>query len=809
MRIKITVWTALAALALSVSAHAELKLPSLFGDHMVLQRGNPSVWGKAKPGRKITVSLDGQRATAVAGKGGAWKASFDSLEAGGPYDLTVSGDGSVTFTDVLVGDVWLGSGQSNMEFTLKNTSDADVQVPKADLPQLRLFNVEHTAAAAPADDVKGSWMVCTPDTAKDFSAVAYHFGRELHQALGIPVGLVVSCWGGTAGEAWVPRPALDKDPAFAPILQDWDNNKESARVWGPGSPYELDLSDIRLVPKGGRGKALPVQLSPGGQGLGGSWNCSANPGSTGTFMAKGEGPQGGEAYSLSGLMKGSDWITLSTNLKADNTPLDLDDYEAVEFYAKGQGPFRMKLGQPSIADYDYYSTDVFNPAGDWKLMRIPLKSLKQGGWGAAKAFTPNAVQSLIFTVEVPYWPDLASVAYNGMIAPLTPFDLKGLFWYQGESNAGRPSTYHRLLSTLIESWRKAWGKPLPFLIVQLPNYMAVKPEPSESSWAELREAQEQTLDVPGTALVTTIDLGEADNIHPKRKTEVGRRLALAALGGVYGKSVVDSGPLLESVTVRGEKMLLTFKSTGRGLATRDGKPVTGFAVSDEDGDFHWAQAKITGENTLEVWNGGVKNPLEVRYAWADNPVCNLVNKDGLPAPPFRYNTRPDSQAAGPAFVESWKTADGTNAGAYADTLGSKLSFAVEKGPAKGQRALRLTFDLKAGGFCGLWHNVSFDLSKASALSFQAKTTLPGEVQVALKDRWNVQYVAKVSVPSGNWTEVKLPLSSFVKDPYYTPDNAQPGHPMDLSHVSGMNFGPQAPGAGDLWLGPITAEEGPQ
>jgi sialate O-acetylesterase len=796
----------LVCFAMAAFARAELKLPSILGDHMVIQQGKPAVWGKAAAGATITVSLAGVKSSAVAGTDGKWKANLPSPKAGGPYEMVVSGDGSVTVSDVMVGDVWLGSGQSNMEFTMDRTHDADKQIPQADNPKIRLLTVDQATAAAPSDELKCSWKVCSPDTVRNFSAVAYHFGREMNQALKTPVGLVQSAWGGTSGECWVPISALQKDPRFSRLLKEWESNEEQVKAWGDGMPYELEISDILLIPKDKKAEAVTVQLEPTSKGLGGAWSCYANTGSTGVYKAQGTGPKGGPAAKLSGSMKGKCWITLSTNLQPGNAAFDLTPYEAVEFYAKGKVKYRVKFGQASIADYNYHSTDILNAPEEWTLQRFPINSFKQGMWGTPKAFTPNAVQSMIIAVEVPYNPEIAAVVYNAMIAPLTAFDISGVLWYQGESNTGRAADYQSLMTALITSWRSAWGKDFPFFIVQLPNFMARKTQPGESSWAEFREAQLKTLAVPNTGMVTTIDLGEADNIHPRNKTEVGRRLALAALGMVYKKSVVYSGPLFDSLTVKGGKMLLKFKETGKGLSALDGKPLTGFAVADEERDFVWADAKITGAKTLEVWSDKVKNPVEVRYAWADNPECNLANVEGLPASPFRYSTVPEPVATGKPAFEPWKTLSASNAGTYADKLGSKLSFELDKGPEKGQKAVKLTFELKTGGgFCGLWHNTSYDLSNAKTVVFQAKTTLPGEVQMALKDKWNVQYTVKFAVKSAGWTEVKIPLASFVKDPYYTPPEAQLGHPMDFSKVTGMNFGPQAYGAGDLWVGPVTSE----
>jgi len=252
-------------------------------------------------------------------------------------------------------------------------------------------------------------------------------------------------------------------------------------------------------------------------------------------------------------------------------------------------------------------------------------------------------------------------------------------------------------------------------------------------------------------------------------------------------------------------MVITFSGVGSGLSTLDGKPVTGFALADEEGDFHWAKARIVAKDRIEVGCDRVRVPVEVRYAWADNPLCNLASKEKWPASSFRFSTAPAASGAADTSLENWKALSASNGGVYMDTTGTTIAFAVDKGPAQGQKALKLTWDLKAGGFCGLWHNVSFDLSDRKELVFRAKTTKPGAVQIALKDKWNVQYITLAQVDSKDWAEVRVPLASFKKDPYYTPPEAVPGHPMDLSGVNGMNFGPQAVGKGELWVGPVRAE----
>ena len=626
----------LTALFLSSSVEAKLKLPAIIGDHMVLQSGKAVIWGWAEAGKTITVTLAGKKAQAAVDADGKWKVSLPLLKAGGPFEMVVEGDEAVTLSDVLVGDVWVGSGQSNMEFAMKTTHDADKEIPAADFPKIRLFKIDHQTSSAPMADVPGSWVLCTPASVPDFSAVAYHFGKEIHQALKIPVGLVETCWGGTAAEAWTPRPALDSIPEVAALMKEWDNNQDQLKTWTKGNDFELWLSDIKFIPKDPKDKTLMVSAEQAKDMLGGSWSTSAKPGCQASVSVTGKAFSGkGPAVHFTGLMMGGGYGGLATNLS--NGPVDLTKYKSVEFYAKGKGQFRLTLGQSSITDYDYYAMkDPFNASDDWQLMQVALADVKQGGWGAPKPFTPEAVQSLNFAVQVAYWPDLPTVVYNGMAAPLTPLRIRGVLWYQGESNAGRPGQYQAVLSAMIGSWRDAWAEGnFPFIIFQLPNYMAVKPEPSDSGWAELREAQMKVSQtVPQTGLVTTIDLGEADNIHPKNKTEVGHRAALWALKHVYGKPVLGTSPLFLSAKVRGGKVVVTFQNIGKGLAAKDGSDVKGFALAGEDHQFHWAQAEIKGKAVV-VSCDQVADPKEVRYAWADNPVCNLIDKDGLPATPFR------------------------------------------------------------------------------------------------------------------------------------------------------------------------------
>lgn len=618
----------LAVILAASAAEAKLKLPAIFGDHMVLQRGKAAVFGWADPGQKVTVSVAGQKAAGKADVDGNFKVTLVLAAAGGPYDLVVTSDESVTFTDVLVGDVWMGSGQSNMEFATKVSNDASMEIPKADFPKMRLFTIEKASSFTPLTDVKGTWQVCSPGTVGDFSAVAYHFGKELHEALKIPIGMVVASWGGTGAEDWTPRENLDADPELAKLAKDWEGNQEQRTAWTEGFPYDLLVSDIHLIPKDKSGKEIIIPVAPkDGKG---SWMASVKPGCSGEVETGAQGPDG-PAMEVKGKMMGGGWGSVSTNLGSPT--IDLSGYQAVEFQFKGTGSYKMTLGQPSIADYDYYAmTQTFNAGDSWQKVHVDIADLKQGGWGSPKPFTPESISTLNFSIQVPYWPDLPSVAYNGMIVPVVQFPIKGVVWYQGESNAGRAGQYTQLLSALITGWRKAWGERFPFIIIQLPNFMARQAAPVESGWADLRQAQlEVSKKVPAVGLVTTIELGEADNIHPKNKTEVGHRAALWALKNVYGKKVIASGPQFLKAKLEGSKVLVTFD--GKGLKTRDGGEVIGFALGDKDGHYSWAKAKIQGAGVL-VWSDDVSKPYDLRYAWGDNPDCNLVGAEGLPTGPF-------------------------------------------------------------------------------------------------------------------------------------------------------------------------------
>ena len=476
--------TCLAAVALASAASiaaADVTLGSLFNDHMVLQRdhANP-LWGKATPNARVEVTIDGKSVSRTeADTDGSFRFTLPKLAAGGPHVIAVTDDGKpATINDVLIGDVWVCSGQSNMQWSLESTRDAATEIAAATLPNVRLYHVPRVGAAEPVKTVEAQWTPCEPETAKNFSAVAYFFARHLNNELNVPIGLIHTSWGGTPAEAWTPLPKLET-LTHLPVLQ----------------------TQLARRAAGIKGEALAPSTQP---------------------------------------------------MKVDNQ---------------------------------------------------------------------NTPASL----------------YNGMIAPLQDFGIKGAIWYQGESNASRFQEYETLLSTMIESWRDQFGQgDFPFYIVGLANFHPPIQDPNiPSEWAGLREAQRQVgRGVKNAAMTVTIDIGEEKDIHPRNKQDVGKRLALVALADTYDKKLVSRGPTVDDVEWKDGQVIITFNHIGGGLKSIH-EPLESFAVAGEDGKWFWADAKIDddgGEVILSSPN--VKSPTKVRYAWADNPKATLFNAEGLPAEPF-------------------------------------------------------------------------------------------------------------------------------------------------------------------------------
>jgi sialate O-acetylesterase len=497
----------------SAAARADVRLPAIFSDHMVLQQQMPlAVWGWAAPGERVEVRFRTQRATATAERDGRWRVLLAPETAGGPDELVVAGTGAPKrFADVLVGEVWIGSGQSNMQWEVRQADAADAEIAAANHPRIRLFSVKRVTALEPKDDVAPwddapAWTAVTPASIPRFSAVGYYFARALQQArAGVPIGFIHSSWGGTPAEAWTRRAVLEQDPALAPLLAQYRR-------------IEAEYPSQRY----GYERRQPVWSEAVKQ-----WQA-ANPGET----------------PLPGMP------------------------------APRGGP-----------------DDPHRPASLW----------------------------------------------NAMIAPITPYAIRGVLWYQGETNALRSWDYQRLMTALIQDWRRAWNRgDLPFLFVQLANFRPNPPLPGASWWADVREAQRLTLGLPNTAMASAIDIGNPDDIHPTNKQEVGRRLALAARAVAYGEPIVHAGPLYDGMTLEGATVRVRFRHAGGGLVL-DASKGSGLAVAGVDGVFKAATAVVDGE-TLVVSSPEVPAPVAVRYAWEDNPVTSLRNREGLPASPFRTDT---------------------------------------------------------------------------------------------------------------------------------------------------------------------------
>lgn len=640
----------LCVFASALSCVADPVLPTLISDHMVLQQGREiHLWGKADAGESIEVNLAGHAATATTDALHRWSVRLPALPAGGPFTLTVQGNKKIEIEDVMIGEVWIASGQSNMTFSLDGAEGAATEVPKADYPQIRLFTVPRKIALSPQEDtLPAHWKICTPDNAKGFSAVAYFFAREIHRKLNVPVGVVESAWPGTAIEDWIAPEALQADAGLKPVLEGWQRATHAEKTFAEGSlPFELEFDDFELLPAtpGSPSKLLAnfddgtARLSTGGSF---SYNWEDAPDAPFELVSPGRGTSG-LAARVAGTLDGTQDSTLSARYKLDGAALDLTSYARIRFWVRGNGSFRFRSKQPSVTDWDDYATPVMKASADWQPVTVWFRDLRQDGWGVTLPFTQDALSG--FTIEslttLEYPPIPVSGLYEGMITPLLPSAFRGALWYQGESNALKAHQYRKLLRALIGSWRGSFhDKDLQFLIVQLPNHGATPDQPGESAWAELREAQLMTVQhVPQTGLAVTIDVGDPKDLHPHRKLEVGQRLALWAEGTIYKQPMAYSGPLYESMQIDASEIRVRFTHADSGLEARDGTTLHGFAIAGADRNFHWAEARIDGD-TVVVSSRDVPNPVAVRYAWADSPVCNLFNKVGLPASPFRTDDWP-------------------------------------------------------------------------------------------------------------------------------------------------------------------------
>ncbi len=513
----------------AAAGRANVVLPDVINDGMVLQRDRPvPIWGQADPGEVVTVRFSGRSGKAIAGQDGKWQVRLGPLHANAsPATMTISGKNTIELKNILVGEVWLVSGQSNMQRLLSETANGAEAIAAANYPLIRLFNVSRQVAFKHKAPPLATWQACSPEAVQEFSAAGYYFGVELQKELTVPVGLINSSYGGSQAEAWTPLEYLAASNDLKPTV-------ERTKIWD-----------------------------------------------------------------------------------AERAQVKIDYEKSLEAWREGVE-----------------------------------KSKAAGARPQPSPPVPDALREY----------RIASSIYDGMITPLIPFSIRGAFWYQGESNEARAQQYGLLLPTMIRSWRERWGEgDFPFGIIQLPNYRDSMPEPTDEAWSHLREAQRLTaVNTPNTGLIVTIDIGEAHDIHPKNKLDVGRRMARWALANVYGRKTTKSGPMFRQAKVAGPKIVLTFGDVGQGLRIHDGDKLDEFAIAGADHKWYWAEAKIAGKNRVEVWSNSVPEPLAVRYAFNNNPKHpNLTNETGLPATPFRTDDWPGptdgklpGRAAWPFMLES-------------------------------------------------------------------------------------------------------------------------------------------------------------
>lgn len=627
--------------------NAKVILPAVFSDYMVLQqKTDAAVWGKAAPGKTIEISTtwSSKRYTAKTGADGNWKIKVATPAYGGPYAMTISDGEPTILMNILIGEVWVCSGQSNMEMPLAGwgkINNYQQEVEQARYPAIRLLQVEHVSSNSPLTDAKvanGGWKPCIPQYVAEFSSVAYFFAREIYKKTGIPIGLIHTSWGGTVAEAWTSAETLQKRADFTEALA-------QVRSSGPESKKEY-----------------VAKLT--------AWNQ--------LVTAKDKGYNQGVPVWSAQNVNTSDWAEMKIPAYLENALPDLDG--VVWFQRKVVIPERMagkslKLNLGPVDDNDItwfngvkvgetngYNVDrtytipanlvkageniltvrVFDGSGGGGIYGKPdLLNLVDGA-GKKISITGNWKYSVGLDLKniapIPVsndGPNRPAVLFNAMIHPFIQYSIRGAIWYQGESNAQRAHQYRTLFPAMVTDWRAKWKQgDFPFYFVQLANYMKPAVKPVASAWAELRDAQLQTLVLPQTGMAVAIDLGDAEDIHPKNKQEVGRRLALIALAKDYGYKTPYSGPVYESQKISGSAITISFKQADKGLRTHENDELNGFAIAGKDQVYYWAKAVIQG-NRVVVSSTEVKNPVSVRYGWGNNPVANLYNGAGLPASPFR------------------------------------------------------------------------------------------------------------------------------------------------------------------------------
>jgi sialate O-acetylesterase len=623
---------------------ASLRLPAVLGDHMVLQQDTGvNLWGWSVPGTevKVTTGWDNRSYVTATDSAGEWRVKVRTGTSGGPYDLVFRADTTILVRDVLLGEVWICSGQSNMEFPLSSAASALLEIPRSDIPGIRFFQVERRMASRPRKDLKGSWQVCTPETAKDFSAVGYFFGKYLHQQLGVPVGLINASWGGTPSESWTSREALQEFAFFRDAL---------AQLYSE----ENEGLEITMEQRDSLKTAMDREtdfLNPANIGFREKW---MQPVLDESEWAEVPCPAGWDSIPAIGALEGVAWMRTSFRIPDEWVgkslilhlgPVEEMDVTYLNGVKVGSGTRSRDSGKERtykipaqlITSNEFtLAIRIVNTRGEGGLVGDPEQLwilpegmehadtvLLSGTWRCKVAYRfPE-----LYRLSNPKTP---TVLYNGMLYPLRNMTIKGAIWYQGESNVGHAYRYRDIFPAMIDDWRRVWAQgPFPFYFVQLAPYTNTE----EYSGAELRESQFLTLSrVEHTGMAVTLDIGDPDDIHPANKRDVGKRLALWALANDYGREVVYSGPLYREQRVEGNSIRLFFDHTGSGLESREGL-VTYLEIAGADRVYHPAMGIIDG-NTLLVSSPQVPEPVAVRYGWRNTAEPNLFNREGLPASSF-------------------------------------------------------------------------------------------------------------------------------------------------------------------------------
>lgn len=623
---------------------AQLKLARLFSDHVVLQRQKPiPVWGWANPNEKVNITLAGQTKTVLSDAGGKWLVKFSPLEAGGPYKIAVTAkSGSLSVNDVLIGEVWLCSGQSNMEWMVSQANNFQTEKKNADFPQIRHFKVEHEVTINEQTDLKnGEWKIASAETVGEFTAIGFFFARELYQKLNIPVGILHSSWGGSQVEGWISKEGMLSDPELKSYVQNFPKN------WNEADAYHDKKLRKQLLGNGEINPDVQDEKKYLEEGYDFSkWQNGGSP--LGQWDWKGIWAFRGKGYMARSVEIPSEFVNLQSVLSlAEN-----DSFNEIYINGKlvsagiikgvrkitipantwkeGKNQLVVKFG--SLISLPWYGLGLQGSAEDLNVSLGTQKISLSGDWKLMPSFAEK--HEYVHSSN-----NIGTTIYNAMIAPLLPFSIRGTLWYQGEANAGRAFQYRSSFPLLINDWRKKWDDNFSFYFVQLSSFGANQNSNQGSNWAELREAQTMTLALPNTGMAVTTDVGNPADIHPTNKQDVARRLAVQALKQNYGQNIEYSSPMFDSAKFEDGKAEISFRFTAKGLLAKDKyNYLKGFEIAGEDKVFYYAKAEIVN-NKVIVSSPKVPKPAAVRYGWADAPEeANLFNSEGFPASPFRTDS---------------------------------------------------------------------------------------------------------------------------------------------------------------------------